>query len=268
MKSTLSNGPRKRGRNLHSILLGFCAGTMLVPCVAGAQSFTIEPDNYAEATVLDRILSVVHLTSAGADNQPIPPVPFEVTANDDNLDFVSTGKMVFGHANVPFWNSDRRLRMEFAAPASWVMIDFVGGQYFAVETGRLDGYNAAGQLVASYSTAPLDPGHQETMVISRDENDIVLAVAYVPPDLGVFGRLDNLRFGMNSRPLLKVSMVEGIALLQFAGATNLTYRVWSSEDLSQWSVAGAATQVQPGVFKWADLNVGGSERRFYRVSSP
>lgn len=268
MNRTLSNGPRARGRNLHINFPMFCAAMLLMVGAARSQSFTIEPDNYADTTVLDHVLSAVHLTSAGADNRPIPPVPFDVTANDDNLDFVSTGTKVFGHANVPFWNSDRRLRMEFAAPVSWVMIDFIGGEYFAVETGRLDGYNAAGQWVASYSTAPLAAGHKETMILSRDQTDIVLAIAYVPPDLGVFGRLDVLRFGMNPRPSLHISMIEGIALLQFAGATNLTYRVWSSANLSEWSVVGTPTQVQPGVFKWADLSVDHSGRRFYRVTSP
>src|SRR5688572_20750055 len=130
---------------------------------AGAQTYIIEPDDYADGTVLDHVLSAVHLTSAGADNLPISPVPFEVTAVGDLLDFATTGTNVFAHANVPFWNSDRRLRMEFAAPVAFVAIDFAGGQYFTNETGRLDGYDAAGHLVASYLTAPLAAGHMETM---------------------------------------------------------------------------------------------------------
>jgi len=235
---------------------------------AGAQTYIIEPDDYADGTVLDRILPAVHLTTAGADNLPIPPVAFEVTAIGDLLDFATTGTKVFAHANVPFWNSDRRLRLEFALPVSLVTIDFAGGQYFAKETGRLDGYNAAGQLVASYTTAPQAAGHAETMIISRGATDIAWAVAYVPPDLGVFGRLDNLRFGAVLGPVLQLSMANGIAVLTFAGAANLTYRVWASTDLGDWQVLGSPTQVQTGRFVFADVGALNHAHRFYRVSSP
>jgi hypothetical protein len=235
---------------------------------AGAQIQVIEPDDYPDGTVLDHILPAVHLTSAGADNLPIPPVPFEVTAVGDLLDFAPTGTNVFACANVPFWNSDQRLRMEFASPVSSVTIDFAGGQYFTNETGRLDGYNAAGQLVASYVTAPQAAGHAETMTISRETPDIAWAVAYVPPDLGVFGRLDNLRFGVVPRPVLQLGLANGIAVLTFTGSTNLTYRVWASTNLRNWQVLGAPTQVLPGQFVYADVGASGNARRFYRVSLP
>lgn len=235
---------------------------------AGAQTYLIEPDDYPDGTVLDHILSAVHLTSAGADNLPIPPVPFEVTAVGDLLDFATTGTNVFAHANVPFWNSDRRLRMEFAAPVALVAIDFAGGQYFTNETGRLDGYNVAGQLVASYITAPQAAGHMETMTISREETDIAWAIAYVPPDLGVFGRLDNLRFAVMPRPVLQLSVTNGIAVLTFAGLTNVTYRVWASTNLDDWQVLGSPTQAQPGRFVFHDVSGIGNTRRFYRVSLP
>ena len=235
---------------------------------AGAQTYIIEPDDYPDGTVLDHILPAVHLTSAGADNLPIPPVPFEVTAVGDLLDFATTGTNVFACANVPFWNTDQRLRMEFASPVSSVTIDFAGGQYFTNETGRLDGYNAANQLVASYITAPQAADHAETMTISREATDIAWAVAYVPPGLGVFGRLDNLRFGAVPRPVLQLSMVSGIGLLSFTGATNLTYRVWASTNLGDWQVLGSPTQVQPGQFVFADVAAIGNARRFYRVSLP
>lgn len=233
-----------------------------------AQSFNIEPDAYSEGTVLDHLLPDVHLTSAGADNLPIPPVPFEVTAVGDLLDFATTGTNVFGCANVPFWNSDRRMRMEFAAPMSWVMIDFAGGQYFANETGQLDGYNADNQKVASFTTAPLAAGHAETMTISRESGDIAWAVAYVPPGHGVFGRLDNLRFGGVVRIGLRLQFVDGGAVLTFTGPKDTPYRVWSSTNLSDWQILGVPTQGQPGQFVFFDAHSAGDVPRFYRVSVP
>jgi hypothetical protein len=233
-----------------------------------AQTYIIEPDDYPDGTVLDHILPAVHLTTAGTDNLPIPPVPFDVTAVGDLLDFATTGSKVFAQANVPFWNSDCRLRMEFASPVSSVTIDFAGGQYFTNETGRLDGYNAAGQLVASYVTAPQAAGHMETMTISREATDIAWAVAYVPPNLGVFGRLDNLRFGVVPRPALQLSTANGLALLKFTGVTNLAYRVWVSTNLNSWQVLGSPTQVQPGQFVFADVGAISHGRRFYQVTLP
>lgn len=232
-----------------------------------AQGYVVEPDDYADGTVLDRVLPVVHLTSAGADNLPIPPVPFEVTATADLLDLAPTRTNVFGQANVPFWNSDCRLRMEFTPPVAWVAIDFAGGAFFTGETGQLDGYNAAGQRVASYVTAPQAAGHPETMTIVREAADIAWAVAFVPPDLGVFGRLDYLRFG-GERPALQIGVTNGIAVLSFSGVTNLTYRVWASEDLRAWAPVGVPTQVEPGRFMYADLGVFLRARRYYRVGTP
>lgn len=83
-------------------------------CAVQAQTYVIEPDDYPDGTVLDNILPAVHLTSAGADNLPIPPVPFEVTAVGDLLDFAPTATNVFACANVPFWNSVQRLRIRVA----------------------------------------------------------------------------------------------------------------------------------------------------------
>lgn len=256
---------RDRSRRLLPML---SALSLALAFGARAQSYIIEPDDYPDGTVLDHILAAVQLTSAGADNLPIPPVPFEVTAVGDILDFATTGTNVFACANVPFWNSDQRLRMEFAAPVSSVTIDFAGGQYFTNETGRLDGFNAAGQLVASYITAPQAAGHAETMTIAREATDIAWAVAYVPPGFGVFGRLDNLRFGIVPRPVLQLSLANGIAVLTFTGSTNLSYRVWASTNLDGWEVIGTPTQVQPGRFVYADVGALGNARRFYRVSLP
>jgi len=259
---TLSQNRSQRG------LLVLSALAWALAFGAEAQTYIIEPDDYPDGTVLDHILPAVHLTSAGADNLPIPPVPFEVTAVGDLLDFATTGTNVFACANVPFWNSDQRLRMEFVSPVSSVTIDFAGGQYFTNETGRLDGYNAAGQLVASYVTGPQPAGHMETMTISSEATDIAWAVAYVPPDLGVFGRLDNLRFGVVPRPVLQLGLMNGIAVLTFTGSTNLTYRVWASTNLGKWEVLGSPTQVQPGQFIFADVGAISNARRFYRVSLP
>jgi hypothetical protein len=247
--------------------------TMLAAFTAAAQIQVLEPDNYPDGTVLDHILPGVHLTTAGADNLPIPPVPFEVTATDDILDLAPTGTNVFGCANVPFWNTDRRLRLEFTAPVWFVALDFAGGQFFTNETGRLDAYNASGQLIASHVTTPQPAGDVETMSIARAGADIARAIAYVPPDAGVFGRLDRLRIGFGVPP--QPPVISGIApganggmVLTFQGQPQFVYRVWASTNLQRWTVLGTATPGLPGTFFFADAGATTNAWRFYRVSLP
>jgi hypothetical protein len=252
------------------VAIGIAGGLATKAC---AQIQVIEPDNYPDGTVLDHINPGVHLTTAGADNLPIPPVPFEVTASDDLLDLAPTGTNVFGPAGVPFWNSDLRLRMEFATPVSLVAIDFAGGHYFTNETGRLDAYNAGGQLIAAYVTAPQPAGVVETMTITRATADIAMAIAYVPPDAGLFGRLDRLRFGQTVLP--PAPIISGIVpgpngsmVITFNGQASLSYRVWASTNLMHWSVLGAPSQAPPGVFSYQDTGARSNAWRFYRVSTP
>src|SRR5262245_4964424 len=82
-----------------------------------AQNYVIEPDNYTNGTVLNPVIAPVSLTTAGADNLPIPPAPFDVTAAVDGFGFASTGTNVFAQGGVYFWNTSRRLRMDFNSPA-------------------------------------------------------------------------------------------------------------------------------------------------------
>ena len=56
--------------------------------------------------------------------------------------------------------------------------------------------------------------------------------------------------------------------LSFGGVTNLSYRVWASTNLANWTLLGSATQPTPGVFQFTDIVSTNFARRFYRVSSP
>jgi hypothetical protein len=150
---------------------------------ANAQTYIIEPDNYTDGTVLNHIIVPVSLTTAGADNLPIPPVSFDVTASYDGFGYTSTGTNVFGHAGVPFWNTNRRLRMDFNTAASFI-----------------------GTLLASYVSNPRAPGSVETMFVSRPAGDIAWAVAYSGPGNGDFIRLDHLQLTVVPEPSV-VAMV-------------------------------------------------------------
>jgi hypothetical protein len=173
---------------------------------ANAQTYIIEPDNYTDGTVLNHIIVPVSLTTAGADNLPIPPVSFDVTASYDGFGYTSTGTNVFGHAGVPFWNTNRRLRMDFNTAASFIAIDFIGGDLFTNDVAVLDVFNSAGTLLASYVSNPRAPGSVETMFVSRPAGDIAWAVAYSGPGNGDFIRLDHLQLTVVPEPSV-VAMV-------------------------------------------------------------
>lgn len=159
---------------------------------ASGVPFQIEPDDYTNQTVLNTIHPGVTLASLDGNNNVVSI--WNVTANNVGTELASTGEQVFGHANVPFWNDNRRLKMTFTDMADWMSIDFIGGTNFATDTGRLEIYDAGGQLLDYYVTAPLDKGSVEPMTLSRAEEDIAYAIAYMPEGEGSFGRLDNLQF--------------------------------------------------------------------------
>lgn len=174
------------------IAVGFC--TLLFRGLLPAQ-VVLDPDQYASGTILNQALPEVSLITAANNNLPHPPVPFNITAATSTFPFQPpTGNNVFAHAGVPFFNSDRRLRMDFNGLTSFLSIDFQGGNSLATEFGRLEVYGLGGLLLDTYTTAGLLGGQIETMSINRPGSDIAWAVAYTVNPAGGFGRLDHLVF--------------------------------------------------------------------------
>ena len=172
----------------------FCLATLLgLPFFgdARAQLITLEPDNYADNTVLNLVLPQVRLVTAGDNNLPIP---FDVTAVTQTTPFnPPTGQRVFSHVGVPFFNGIRRLRMDFNGTVAGISIDFQGS-IGETDQGRLDVYNSQNVLLDSFLTAPLAGGQTQTMSVTRLSTDIAYALAFTTqPNLG-FGRLDHLVF--------------------------------------------------------------------------
>ena len=173
---------------------------------SNAQLFVIEPDDYPNGAILNHLLPQVSLVTAGANNLPIP---FDVAAAYDGFGYASTGTNVFGHAGgIPFWNTNRRLRMDFTTPISLLWIEFIGGDLFTNDVAKLDAFSSAGTLLESYTSAPQPPDRVEPLFISRPASDIAWAVAYLPADGGSFGRLDNLRFSLVPEP--SVIVISGL----------------------------------------------------------
>jgi len=160
---------------------------------ARSELITVEPDNYAPGTVLNHVVPQVSLITVGNNNLPHPPAPFAITAQTDIFPFAPpTGTMVFSHVGVPFFYTDRRLRMDFAGVTANVSIDFRA--QVNADRGQLDVFGLDGSLLGSYLTGPLNAGGIETLSITRPAADIAWAVAYTAIGSGSFGRLDHLVF--------------------------------------------------------------------------
>ncbi len=161
------------------------------------ESHVLEPDSYVAGTALNTVNPGVTLAVLDQTNALLP---FAVTSTYDSFQFAPTGRLVFAHAGVQFFGDTRRLRMTFADQVDRLALDFAGGNAVTAEFGRLEAYDAAGNLLATYVTEPRLGGQLETMSIVRPAADIAYAIAYTPLAGGSFGRLDNLRFGDSPEP--------------------------------------------------------------------
>jgi hypothetical protein len=180
----------------------------------GAQLITLEPDNYTDGTVLNHVLPQVGLVTAASNNVPIP---FDVTARTSPAQpfLPPTGPNVFAHVGIPFFNVDRKLRMDFNGLVSYVGITFQGGNNLETERGQLDVFGIGGNLLRSYVTQPLLGGQSEVMSITELVPDISWATAYTVAGDNPFGRLDYLTF---STPVPEPS---SLALFALAGGAIL-----------------------------------------------
>jgi hypothetical protein len=171
---------------------------LLVPLLLAAASargnpttYSIEPDDYANGTVLSTVLPEVTLSVVDSNNQPLP---LYVASRTDNLDLAPTGDQVFGPGVTHFWHNKFRLQMDFHIPVDSISLDFAGGDMVFTEVGRMEAYTLAGTPRGTYVTQPMAAGQTETMSLTCPCGEIAYAIAYVAAGDGTFGRLDNLSF--------------------------------------------------------------------------
>ena len=106
--------------------------------------------------------------------------------------------IVLGGSSQTWTSTTRRLRVDFAAPVTevslraWSSAPTIG----AVSVGRLEAYDAAGNLLERYTTAALTAGKSEVMSIARATADIAYVIARA--HLGTEVLLDSLTWGPDS----------------------------------------------------------------------
>lgn len=157
--------------------------------VCPASPITIEPDNYADGTVLNNISSAVTLFTSVIPTDLTSNFGFNVTAQTDfGFMHTSTGSKVFAHVGIPFFNSSRNLRMTFASPIAQLALDFIPD---SSEVGTLALYDSNGVLLATFQTTNPQADVPQTLSFLRNTADVKYVVA---SGTGAFIRLDNLRF--------------------------------------------------------------------------
>lgn len=151
----------------------------------------VEPDQFAESTVLNSQVAGVTLTAFGtgvANNQVLATTTASAATGSKALaNRVSSTNQI----SSDWTEHTRQLRADFATPTNQVRMDAFG--VTAGSIGRLEIYSAANVLLGRYTTAALTGGARETMTLTRPTADIAYAVFRAHN--GATIRLDNLRFG-------------------------------------------------------------------------
>ncbi len=159
----------------------------------------IEPDNYPDGQLTSNFSSVVSLSAIGSDSDGRLGAFADTSNSTGTKNFRGFSKAAQSY--LPTWTaSSRRLQMNFSSPTSVVEIDAIGAA--ASSFGRLEVYNASGQLLGRYTTAELRDGGVEKMRIARGTADIAYAIASGNAVGNV--RLDNLQFGAETQTLTGV----------------------------------------------------------------
>lgn len=159
----------------------------------------VEPNDFVSGTTLTNTFPGVTLRTVGERNDDHG---FEIRST--RLPGLNQHEHVFSHTGIYFFNNDRRLRADFYRPVSSVSIDIVADGSSRHTIGRLEAYNAQGELLRMVRSRPLFGSSRQTITVTVPGEQIAYAVAY--PDSNpanfpageeassAFGRLDRLVF--------------------------------------------------------------------------
>lgn len=212
------------------------AATILcaVPAFAAPESFVIEPDSFADGTVLNSIHPRVDLAIHDGIQRPDFPegfgvfpdptvIPVTVLTNEDIFRgyFTSTGTKTFGHGGIGFTTLSRSLGLRFHGPANEVSIDVISSTDLLPTVGMLVVYDAAGELLKAVTSPELLRQEVSTLSITRPGFDIAFARAYSSDGHSQFGRFDNLHFTSVPEPSTALLLLTAaLARLAFRRVAN------------------------------------------------
>lgn len=193
----------------------------------------IEPDDYADGVLASDFRTDLTVRVVGADSDGRVAVFPDTGASTGTKTFrgFSLGSQTFLSNWTP---SSRRLQIDFSSPTSAVSIDAIGPN--ANSFGRLEAYNASGQLLGRATTGRLANGEVETLALQRGQADIAYVI--IGGHMNSSVKLDNFRFGPQLS--LTTSTMGGYAI---AGLPTGTYTVEVTPPVGFRALSGASTLV-------------------------
>ena len=164
---------------------------------AGGQPITlqqsIEPDTQTSGSLPSNAFPGVTLSSVGIDADGRLGVFADTSA--------TTGTMIFRPFSVTTrtflqgWKgNDHQLRVDFSTNTSFVSVDVIGNS--SASYGRLELYNAAGQILDRITSKAMGIGQVQTLKLGRDQGDIAYAIIRGHANSSI--KIDNLRYGPES----------------------------------------------------------------------
>ena len=135
-------------------------------------------------------------------------------------------------------------------------------------TGSLYQWTSGGRgsPITVPSTAVDDSGGRVIFALPTAGND---NFTFTANDGEVDSSSATVKVNMIDPPTISVSVPSMSSIsLNFTARSNTAWRVWTSTNLTAWSVLGSAVQSPPGVFQYNDTSATNRPLRFYRVTSP
>jgi hypothetical protein len=163
------------------------------------QQAAIEPDEYTAGTILNAVEPDVTISAIGsfASNNQV---------SAQTTPYTSTGTQAFSNGGSAWWSDGlREFRADFETPVSVVSLDFISDD--TLDVGKLEAYDAQGNLLQTYLTSNLTTGDVEKMAIVRPQADISYILA--SGNGGEAGNLDNLKFIKHIPSTQTVNLEEG-----------------------------------------------------------
>lgn len=150
----------------------------------------VEPDDLPDGQISSTFRDDLTLRSVGTDAEGRVGVFADNSTSTGTKNFRGFSRGAASYL-AAWTDASRQLQTTFSQPKTVFQIDAIGSG--SSSRGRIDAYNASGEIVARYTTQPLASGEVETMTIERSEGDISYVNAGGHDSSSV--RLDNLRFG-------------------------------------------------------------------------
>tara|TARA_R110002073_G_scaffold46789_1_gene127415 strand:+ start:4853 stop:11017 length:6165 start_codon:yes stop_codon:yes gene_type:complete len=158
----------------------------------------VEPDNLITRDPISGVVTEKNLLHA-APGVSISEVTFgdifddNVTSENQYNFPITLQNRIFARGGIDWFTSSSRLRFDFFRPVSAIAIDAIANDSsLSVTYGRLEAYNAAGQLLGFVRSNRLISSARQTISLSLPNEEIAYALAYSDDFQGgsPFGRFD------------------------------------------------------------------------------